>query len=1350
MKKILLQLLTCLFIFLNSYAQSEFDFRHFNQASNPQLGGNNFKTVGVGKNGHIWAGSQYHGLVKYNPVDCTWLAASTLTNVFISDIKSDQNGNMWISNAGLQFPQGGGSNIAGGISLYPGDNITQTSFYTITNPGGLTSRNARSVWVDKHHAVGATPIVWVAQGTYLSSNVTQAGGFSVGLNPSSLFFTKGYIGLQVTPYVTTANARTPSCLAVGGHLDEVWVFAQANFNTNQILRYRADSGPHAFLGAYDYTNTSVLTNGFRANAIYFDDLQRGWIGLQDGGIIIKSGSVWKKMNASSIFPAGTVVNPNAITSDQRGNVYIGTSNGLVIYRGGAVDSASSYRRVTTVDGLPTNNINGIAEDTFRNRIILAHSSGISFMYYKKKFSASLEWDYSFPQPAIKPVGVSADGVARLLVKIKREDTINGIILNLQRKIHSVQLSIVRNIGGRTTLFGNLLGKLKIASIFNAYSSEANTGTSMEVSRTDSTPTGEFWFWYVAPEDFSNDSLSQEATMSERVDSVKVKVTYDDNTEDSSYIAIKVHRPPLLVGSLISKAFKGVADIFANNLPLIQSNLFTEKAGLSKNPLSGIADIVKGVLGENLDDIDWKSNSITGLLDGLRNKGIASSRVDFVGHGLFGNIGRLIPQLLGDKFYADGAFKFNNYSKGFFNKFISIGTPHNGSVFSSVISRLAGINKLSKGLLSSIMGKFPAEMFPYKLFDNNDSTFSKLSEIMRGVNLDSPLFRLAQTNVKNHLIVSNVEMEPDTNYVPKRRGGFLGGISGVLSTILRDLSGQGIKPQFTQLFSSQVNNIGKMLNGLNLFAGQKSLLDFTKNSDLFSHTISQAAGNFLNAQNVSMFTHIDKDSVTHEGLMGLGAVGKKILNLINTTLSSPAFSDLIPANTDPVPPPIDIKPTEAYFDTTKIVTDDRQINGLRVSNDTTITLSYRVKDTVGLQYIFINFQDSLYTTISKQKNQSVQLKVKRMMAYSGLQQIAAVGVYESLDSIIYHADTIHTFVTPPDSLQGFRVTEDHVDLYDGNPYYPVYEVNIAGEWEPLSSSDTAVKIVIQNPLDLAYDNSRLAFDAIGKGFTRAYFSYKQYKDTVMFDCQAPLSLTAINKTIASGNFNNPAIWSKGRAPGSADSVIISSGHAIDLNASSQIRSIRIDNNGLLTMNQNMQLKLGDAGDGDFMVDNFGTLNITNGTLMVNGRVKLNSGSTFNMTGGNLIIDGNTGSTITSLQDGAYLFEANPTMNSFVFSGGVLQIIDPPIGVLSQALNCPFNFGANTTLMLGNGISHMASNNTNGFGGSLFPPLIGNLILDAGTGTNNRQLTITKPLNVVGTFTVKTGSNVVMKAAVNVSQ
>ena len=170
----------------------------------------------------------------------------------------------------------------------------------------------------------------------------------------------------------------------------------------------------------------------------------------------------------------------------------------------------------------------------------------------------------------------------------------------------------------------------------------------------------------------------------------------------------------------------------------------------------------------------------------------------------------------------------------------------------------------------------------------------------------------------------------------------------------------------------------------------------------------------------------------------------------------------------------------------------------------------------------------------------------------------------------------------------------------------------------------------------------------------------------------------------------------------------------------------------------------------MIDNYGTVNISNGTIDVKGRVKLNNGSTFTMSGGSLKIGGNTGDAATSLPNGTYMFDVSNTMAGFNFNGGTLQITDPPLGASGQAINCSYDFGDATTLVLGNGISVKGSNNPNGFGGNLFPNKIGKLVLDAATANGNRHLKNTKPLTIKTNATIKAGSNLIQSAPINVQQ
>ncbi len=1334
-------------------AQSEFEFTHFNQANSPDLGGNNFKCVAVARGGYIWAGSQYHGLVQFDTTTKAWRYSVELSNVFITDIKADQKGNIWVANAGRSGLTNGGSNIGGGVNKFLAEVPDVTNFYTITGVGNLTSRNVRSLWIDKFHPPASSAKVWVAQGTYVVTNTTTAGGFSVGDNGAPPYFTKGYIGLQVTPYVGQSSARTPACLAVGGYKDEVWMFAQANFGRNQILRYRADSGPNAFLGVYDNTNTPVLSNGFRANAMFFDDQERGWIGLNEGGIIIKSGSVWKTMNDAAVFPVGTSINPNAIASDVAGNVYIGTNNGLIIYKGGPVDLASSYRRVTTVDGLPTNMINGIAEDTMRKTIVLAHNAGISFMKYNKKVNASLEWDFSFPKLTIKPKGVTADGVARLFVKVRRND-------NNSRAIKKISLGIKN----AATTVSSLIGKLKVATVTDQYSNEANDGTSLEVSRTDSTPAGDYYFWYVAPEDFSRDSLGNEANLAERVDSIKVKVTYMDDSEDSSYLGVKVQRPALLIAS----GFKKIKTILKgfkqpDGTPFVESDKFVKKLGLQINDAATMVQNVSRLIDGDLLQNEDKDNSVQGILEGVRKMGFASSRIDFVGQGIGGVAMRAVQAVKPDKFFADGNYTHNNYGKGFLNKFIGLNVPHNGSpVFDLVKDMIPRLNEISKKGLEAILKSNPDLQQPYSFFNTADSALTIAGELVKKALMDTAGFALPAMPVKNHLIVTDADITTSVAIIsPSTVVSSVGYAIGRVIMAARDYTNEpALKDTINKLFDKNVTESERIVRFLNNFANTKGITNFTGDGDMISSLASQAANAVLTLPHITKITSTNPAEVVHSVAFSNKTVARKIHNILNTAISNPAFANTIPAKVTAAGTAIAQKIVKVLYDTSKIVTDDRQLirngsfrptPGTSILSDTTIKLKFRVKDTAGLQYIFINFQDTMYTTISKDRNQEVMLKIKGDYHLSGVQGITAVGVYETTDSIKYHADTISTYVIVPDSIQGFRVTVDEYNLYDGIPFYPFYEIKIKDEWKPLPPSDTAIKIAIEVPLKASYDTRRLAFDARADGFTRAYFSFKTFRDTVSFDCLLSQSLTAVNRTVINGNFKDSSTWSKGRPPLPGDSIIISAGHTILLDSSVQVRSLRIDSLGTLTINNPArQLKLGDAEDGDFMLDNYGTLNISNGMLTVRGRVKHNKSSRFNMSGGNLVIDGNTGSTITSLQNGLFLFQAAPSMQSFAFTGGTLQMIDPPIGVASQALSCPYNFGINSTLILGNGISLTASNNPNGFGGAGFPPQIGKLILDGGTNNGNRQLTITQPLTVKGSFEIRTGSNLIIKAQTNVVQ
>jgi ligand-binding sensor domain-containing protein len=144
-------------------------------------------------------------------------------------------------------------------------------------------------------------------------------------------------------------------------------------------------------------NNTVLNSNFQVRAIYFDGSKRKWVGLLSGGVVILDTLKWKRINFPPLFPGSTFVNTNAITGDASGKVYIGTTNGLIVYEGGPVDSMKSYRLYDTLDGLPSNVIRGIAIDTFTHTIAIATANGIAI------------WDPACSSSAPTNVTTIADG-----------------------------------------------------------------------------------------------------------------------------------------------------------------------------------------------------------------------------------------------------------------------------------------------------------------------------------------------------------------------------------------------------------------------------------------------------------------------------------------------------------------------------------------------------------------------------------------------------------------------------------------------------------------------------------------------------------------------------------------------------------------------------------------------------------------------------------------------------------------------------------------------------------------------------------------------------------------------------
>ena len=1420
MRKVLLMLLLTAEVIV-SKAQFLNKFVTYNSTNTPVFTGNNFKAVWVGKFGQIWAGTQYQGLYRYDTSTKVWSKSNQLTNVFINQIQADEKGGIWVAQSGTSGVTGGGSNTAGGVNYFPDRTDAGMQFFSTNN--FLSSRNVRSVYLD---TLNSPPDgyrrLWTAQATFITSGSTSAGGATRYQETSTGNMQKVFGGLQIFPTTNFVSAGTPSCYGVCGNKEEVYVAAETNYtiatgSTTQILKYDATSG--FFKGGYDQNgefdktrlyynnqarkyinsdNAGVLPAGFRTSAMYADKEGRVWIGLRNGGVVVKTGNTLKKVNMPSIFIPGTTINFNAITSDEYGYVYIGTSNGLVVFDNGAdVTDVSSYKLLTTTDSLPSNNITGVAYDKGGGRMIITSDAGVTFWNIKYKIDVKMEWDYSFPDRINRPIGVAADGVSRIYLRIKKgSDTLPNV--------QAVNVSLKRFVGSEA----NTRGKLKPALVIDKYSEEASDGTASDISMSDADLKvglpGEFWLWYVSPEDFSSDTVGTYATLRKRYDTLTVIVTYLNNKKDTMDYKIGIVRPPTVFVHGVASGPEAWTSLnhnyFGKYVPFLTSPLFTYANALRMDPRGyfhkNAAQLLGGDISVYAGNGD-KLNTLQGNIEAMRGLRYAANQVDYVCHSMGGCMIRSAINFYPKKFFAGAGspYKYKNYGKGFTHKVLTLDTPHNGAAvadagdqflkkaWAPVNILLAGAYAISPEFLGSLFIPVGNNLVPK--FDASNATNNLQSTEERGGIRFGQTPALGYAPIRNHMICGDVNW--DTYYaiasLPDKALSIF--YKCILETMYATTYYQGEDAQFetpaSQLAARETlknmlaqNTQVMLFNFLNYINEKRGFHNFMQDGDLIVPLFSQTCNLPVTAPNVTKFINTDPATLIppnpphnawHSAIPQRDDVGQRVFQLLNTKRSSTLFADFFPANNNPVQVkelrpaatkglqsrPANILTDESFFDTSKIKIDAPFRNSVLYA-DSTINIKFRVKDTTKLVYLTIYFQmaDS-FRAAKTLAQQTISFTVNP--SFTGSNLIMAKAVFEKNDGsgLEYHIDTLSVSGSNLAALQDFRIKENASVLTVGLPFFPAFEAKYNNQWITIPNNDPNLIIAVDSTSILNYVDSSVSFNGLKNGTAILTVSFFGLQDSAILKVDAAYNSGCINGTIANGNLSNPAIWSKGVVPDICDSVIINTGHNITVDTNLIIRALRVNTGSTLTFNSTANtLQIGETDEHFATTDIYGTLAISNGGLNINGRLKFNSGSTFNMSGGKITIDANSGIRQMSIADSSSLFEAAASMTAFNFTAGSLQIDNPPFGAASQTINCPYDFGNNSILILGINTSTIQSKNTDGFGGISFPNKIGKLIINAGTKNGNRQLIIKKALNVKGSVEVKTGSGIIIQAPITVNQ
>ncbi len=434
-----------LFLLLGSiiYAQSP-TFTVYNSTTTPALTTNSFKQVVVGKSGQVWFGGAT-GL--FTLTGTTWQSVASFSNYAIHGMNINaKDSSVWIAHSG----SGGVNATMGGIDYFPGTDINiHTHWSNLYYPGpvkSLPSRYAYSVAI-------LNGKIWAACSEDLTGSTTDEGGIGYLSNPANNEFSRITTGLPATMIL---------CYAVGIQKTanpEVWIGVDASPGTSAYMaRYDTSNN---YLGKFDGTNTSLPLATPRPKAIYCAKDGTCWVGFNTGIIGVYSAGLFSILNSSnSLMPASATTNYNAISEDLAGNIWIGTNSGLLEVDNGNFISNAAFHFYTTADGLPSNNITGIASDKNNNKWICT-DAGIAYMTESFKIALQPESKKKYyDSTAIFKVMVSGSGTMSYQWQKDTKDIPNATtnILKFSKLEYNdsaiYKCRIVHGLNAEDTLFTN--------------------------------------------------------------------------------------------------------------------------------------------------------------------------------------------------------------------------------------------------------------------------------------------------------------------------------------------------------------------------------------------------------------------------------------------------------------------------------------------------------------------------------------------------------------------------------------------------------------------------------------------------------------------------------------------------------------------------------------------------------------------------------------------------------------------------------------------------------------------------------------------------------------------------------
>lgn len=350
--------------------------------------GQSFTCIAVDSNFNVWAGNATGAYFLNKQAAANAFAQISGTNTYnVNALAADREGNVWAGHNGT----GGVTASGGGIERMNINSLARQHYspdrnaqcYDYLERDGIGSLYSGGLAMD---SLGG---IWSAQ-RYNSINtgtdfIITPGTISHKFPGSDKFVSKGtwedyrnnadpvelpYPAYTCNPGITETG-QTRNVYAVAAGKNVVWISVIGYIAKNgttfpaRLIEYNYNGGWTGI--SFDFATIGIPAGGI-FNGLHVTPGGDVWATISAGkGFAVKKGANWVYLSSASlscILPSGATINPNAIWGNKLGQVFIGTTAGLIVYGGtGPVNDVKSYTLYTTSNNaLISNNVLGGASE----------------------------------------------------------------------------------------------------------------------------------------------------------------------------------------------------------------------------------------------------------------------------------------------------------------------------------------------------------------------------------------------------------------------------------------------------------------------------------------------------------------------------------------------------------------------------------------------------------------------------------------------------------------------------------------------------------------------------------------------------------------------------------------------------------------------------------------------------------------------------------------------------------------------------------------------------------------------------------------------------------------------------